>query len=87
MALGGPTTFRVGNRQVYGSRFLFLPHRTRNLFAVQQVMLDPGEDATPVTAIHRLVNNPANFDVNPIATQNPIVDATKQIQQPALFPR
>ena len=85
MALGGPTTIRVSNRQVYGSRFLFLPDRTRNLFAVQQVMLDARENAAPVTAIDRLVNHAADLNINPIATQNPVVDAPEQIEKPALF--
>ena len=86
MSAGGPTTIRVRDRQVYRSSLFFFPNRTRNLFAVQQVMLDAGEDAAPVTTINRLVHNAANFYINSIATQNSVVNAAEQIEQPALFP-
>lgn len=83
---GGPTAVRVCDRKVYGSRFLFFPNRGRNLFAVQQVMLDAGEDAAPVTTVDRLVNDSSHLDINLVATQNPIVDPAQQIQQATLLP-
>lgn len=85
MTARGPTTFRVCDRQIYRSRFVFFPHCARNLFAVEEVVLDTGEHAAPVTTVDSLVNDAANFYVYPVATQNPVVDATEQIQQPALF--
>ena len=85
MTARGPTTVGVRDRQIYRSGFLFFPHCARNLFAVKEVVLDTCEDAAPVTAVDSLVNNSANFYVYPVATQNPVVDATEQIQQPALF--
>jgi hypothetical protein len=48
-------------------------------------MLDAREDAAPVTTIDRLINDAADLNVNPIATQNPVVDAPEQIEKPALF--
>ena len=80
-----PATIRVSNRQVYGSRRLVFPHRTRHLLAVQQVMLNAREDAAPVAAVDRLVDHAADFHVNSVATQNPVVDAPEQIEKPALF--
>src|ERR1041385_9056106 len=50
-------------------------------------MLDAGEDAAPVTTVDRFVNHPSDLDINAIATQNPIVDPSQQIQQAALLPR
>ena len=83
---GGPTAVRVCDRKVYGSRFLFFPNSGRNLFAVQQVMLDAGEDAAPVTAVDCFVNDSSHFDINFVATQNPVVYPAQQIQQAALLP-
>jgi hypothetical protein len=85
MTARGPTAIRIRDRQIYRSGLLFFPHCARHLLAVQQVMLDTGEDAAPVTAIHSLVNHSADFYINSVATQNPVVDTTEQIQQPALF--
>ena len=56
------------------------------MFAVQQVMLDAGEDAAPVTAVDGFINNSANFYINPITTEYAVVNPAKQIEQPALFP-
>ena len=86
MTFGGPAAVGVSDRQVYGSCRVVFPHRTRNLFAVQQVMLDTGEDAAPVTTVNRFVNYTANLYINSVTTENPVVDSTEQIQQPALFP-
>lgn len=85
MTFGGPAAVGVSDRQVYGSCRVVFPHRTRNLFAVQQVMLDAREDAAPVTAIDRLVNHAADLNINAVATQNPVIDAPEQIEEPALF--
>jgi hypothetical protein len=49
-------------------------------------MLHAGEDAAPVTTVDRFVNDAANLYVDSVATENPVVDSTEQIQQPALFP-
>ena len=86
MTAGGPTAVRVRDWKIYRSRLLFFPNRGGNSFAVQQVMLDAGEDAAPVTTVDRLVNDAANLYIDSVATENPVVDSTKQIQQPALFP-
>ena len=86
MAFGGPTTIRVRDRQVYGSCVFFLPDCTRNLLAVQQVMLDTREDAAPVATVDSFVNNSTNLYINSIATEYPVVDAAEQIEEPALFP-
>src|SRR5215216_736194 len=48
-------------------------------------MLNAREHAAPVTAVDRLVNHSTDFHVNPVATQNPVVDAPEQIKKPALF--
>ena len=79
-----PLEYAIG--KIYRSRFLFFPHCARHLFTVKQVMLDAGEDAAPVTTVDRFVNNSADFYINPVTTQNPVVNATEQIQKPALFP-
>lgn len=86
VAFGGPTTIRVRDRQVYLCRLLFFPDRARNLLAVQQVMLDTGEDAAPVTTVDGFINNSADLYVNSIPTEYSVVDAAKQIEEPALFP-
>jgi hypothetical protein len=49
-------------------------------------MLDAGEDAAPVTAVDCFVNDSSHFDINFVATQNPIVYPAQQIQQAALLP-
>ena len=85
MAAGGPAAPGIRYRKIYGSGFFFLPHRTGNLFAVKQVVFDTGEDASPVTAVDCLINNPADFYINSVTTQNPVVDSSEQIQQPALL--
>ncbi len=85
MALGLPATVGVCDRKIYGSGFLFLPYRAGNLFAVKQVVFDTGEDAAPVTAVDGLINNPADLYINSVTTQNPVVDSSEQIQEPALF--
>src|SRR5215204_1251450 len=64
-----------------------LSNGARNLFAVQQVMLDAGEDAAPVTTVEGLVNDDATLYIDSVPTENPVVDPTEQIQQPALLPR
>ena len=87
VALGCPTTIGIRDWQIDRGGLLFFPDGARNLFAVQQVMLDAGEDAAPVTTVNGLVDDAANLYVNPVATKNPVVDSTQQIQQPALFPR
>src|ERR1041385_486867 len=48
-------------------------------------MLDAREHAAPGAAVNRLVNNAADLYINPIATQDPVVDAPEQIEKPALF--
>jgi len=48
-------------------------------------MLDAREDAAPVAAIDGLVNHPTDFYINPVPTQNPVVDAPEQIEKPAVF--
>ena len=48
-------------------------------------MLDAGEDAAPVTTVKSLINNSVNFYINLVAAENAIVDATKQIEKPALL--
>ena len=83
---GGPTAVRVRDRKIYGSWFIFFPNRGGNLFAVQQVMLDAGEDAAPVTAVDCFVNDSSHLDINFVATQNPVIDPAQQIQQAALLP-
>jgi hypothetical protein len=85
VAAGRPATIGVRDGQVYGSRVLLFPHRARNLLAVQQVMLDAREHAAPVAAIDRLVNYAADLYINPVATQNPVINAPEQIEKPALF--
>lgn len=87
MAAGCPTTIGIRDGQIHRGGLLFFPDSRRDLFAVQQVMLDAGEDAAPVTTVDRLVNDAADFYINSIATENPVVDSTEQIQQPALFPQ
>ena len=86
MTTGGPTAVGVCDRKIYRSRLLLFPNGGGNLFAVQQVMLDAGEDAAPVTTVNRFVNDSANFDINFVATQNPVVYPAQQIQQAALLP-
>jgi len=86
VASGRPTTIGICDRQIDRGGLLIFPDSRRNLFAAQQVMLDAGEDAAPVTTVDRLVNNAANLYIDPITTENPVVDSTEQIQQPALFP-
>ena len=49
-------------------------------------MLDPGEDRPPVTTVDSFINNPTNLYINSITTEYPVVDAAKQIEEPALFP-
>jgi hypothetical protein len=49
-------------------------------------MLDAGEDAAPVTTVYCFVNDSSHFDINPVATQNPVVNPAQQIQQAALLP-
>ena len=83
---GGPTTVGVCDRKIYRSRLLFFPNRGGNSFAVQQVMLDAGEDAAPVTTVDSFVNDSSHFDINFVATQNPVVYPAQQIQQAALLP-
>ncbi|HET7288413.1 MAG TPA: hypothetical protein VFI71_13120, partial [Pyrinomonadaceae bacterium] len=61
---GGPTAVRIRDRKVYGSRFIFFPNRGGNLFAVQEVMLDAGEDAAPVTTVYSFVNDSSHLDIN-----------------------
>ena len=77
MASGGPTTIGVSDRQIDRGGLLFFPDGARNLFAVQQVMLDAGEDAAPVTTVDRLVNDAANLYIDSVTTQNPVVDSTR----------
>ena len=48
-------------------------------------MLDAGENTAPVTTVQSLVNNSVNFYINSIATQDPVVDATQQVEKPALL--
>ena len=48
-------------------------------------MLDAREHAAPITAINSLVNYAADLHINPIATQNPIINAPEQIEKPALL--
>lgn len=86
MSPRGPTAIRIRDRKIDRSRAFFFPNSARNLFAVQQVMLDAGVDAAPVTAVERFVDHATNFNINPIAAENPVVDAPEQIEQPALFP-
>src|SRR5215217_1510563 len=86
VAFGGPTAIRVRDGKVYCSGAFFFPDCARDLLAVKQVMLDAGEDAAPVTTIDRFVNDAAHFYINPVATQNPVIDPAKQIQKPALLP-
>ena len=87
VAACGPTSLGISYWQINLRGLLFFPDGTRNLFAVQQVMLDAGEDAAPVTTVESLVNDAANLYIDSVATKNPVIDPTKQIQQPALFPR
>lgn len=86
MTARGPTAIRIRDREIDCGGAFFFPNSARNLFAVQQVMLDAGVDAAPVTAVERLVDDATNFYVNPVAAENPVVDAPQQIEQPALFP-
>lgn len=86
MAAGSPTTIGIRDREIDRGGLLFFPDGARNLFAVQQVMLDTGEDAAPVTTVDGLINDATNLYVDPVAAENPVVDSTEQIQQPALFP-
>ena len=67
-ATGGPTSVGVCDRKIYRRRLLFFPNRGGNSFAVQQVMIDAGEDAAPVTTVDCLVNDSAHFDINFVAT-------------------
>src|SRR6185295_6124060 len=48
-------------------------------------MLDTGEHTAPVTTVQSLVNNSVDFYINFVAAENSVVDATKQIEKPALF--
>lgn len=86
VAAGRPTTIGIRDRQIDRSGLLFFPDSRRDLFAAQQVMLDAGEDAAPVTTVDRLVNYAADLYIDSITTENPVIDSTEQIQQPALFP-
>jgi len=83
----GPTAVGVCNRKIDRSSFLFFPNRGGNLFAVQQVMLDAGEDAAPVTAVDGFVNDSSHLDINFVTAQNPVIDPAQQIQQTALLPQ
>ena len=47
-------------------------------------MLDAGEYAAPVAAVQSLINNSVDFDVHSFAADDPVVDAAKEIEQPAL---
>ena len=67
-AAGGPTAVGVCDRKIYRSRLLFFPNGGGNTFAVQQVMLDAGEDAAPVTTVDCFVNDSSHFDINFVAT-------------------
>lgn len=85
MPTRGPTAVGVSDRKIDRRRFLFFPDGARNLFAVKQVMLDAGEHAAPVAAVERFVNHSTDFYINSVATEDFVVDTTKQIQKPALF--
>ena len=87
VAAGGPTTIGIRDRQIDRGGLLIFPDSRRNLFAAQQVMLDAGEDAAPITTVDRLVNYAADLYIDSITAENPVIDSTEQIQQPALFPR
>ncbi|HKP80625.1 MAG TPA: hypothetical protein VJT69_01340 [Pyrinomonadaceae bacterium] len=86
VAACGPTTIGISYRQINLGSLLVFPDSARNLFAVQQEVLHAGEDAAPVTTVDRLINDAANLYINSIATKNPVVNTTEQIQQPAMFP-
>ena len=47
-------------------------------------MLDAGENAAPIAAVQSLVNNSVDFDIHSFAADDPVVDAAKEIEQPAL---
>src|SRR5687767_2993106 len=47
-------------------------------------MLDAGKYAAPVAAVQSFINNSVNLDIDSLAADYPVVDAAKEIQQPAL---
>ena len=58
-----------------------------NLYAVQQVMLDSGEHAAPVTTIDGFVNNPTALNINLIAAEDFVVDSSEKVEQSTLLSR
>jgi hypothetical protein len=48
-------------------------------------MLDAGENTAPVTTVQSFINDAVDFYIDLIAAQDSIVDATQQIEKPALF--
>lgn len=86
MAASSPTAIRIRDRKINRRRVFFFPNSAGNLFAVQQIMFDAGVNAAPVTAVDGFVNHAANFYINPIPAQNPVVNPAEQIEQAAFLP-
>ena len=75
-------------QELYGKVYRFLrivigPNRAGNLFAFERKVLYAREDAAPVTPLDRLVNRAGCLDVNAMARNDLIIDATEKIEYAA----
>src|ERR1044071_6690690 len=61
MSSRSPALIRICDRQIDRSIVVSIPGIARDLLASQQIMLDAGEDATPVTAVQSFINNAVNL--------------------------